>query len=172
MIPATDMKYKIMYKWLISFFTIALLLASCQSHLTITRKKIHKSSKFDTGLSIYKITVDSFAKSGMPVKYQFDSVFSYFAKASYENSSSNNGSKTIFFQKSNTYYNLYAYKDNNSKTKQAVDQIHFVPLRWYFFTVDWNYGLITGGRRTYFFYFDERGKITSFTDDKVNDGPR
>lgn len=54
---------------------IGLVIQGCTTSIQISKRKIHKSSKFDGGFSIYKIIVDSFDAAGKPFKYKTDSVF-------------------------------------------------------------------------------------------------
>jgi hypothetical protein len=150
-------------------------LASCQTRLTITQSKIHKSSKFDGSFSICKIKVDSFSANGIPTKFRTDSTF--YCNANTEPGGNSNTAskarykKTIKFNKSNKYYTWYTWKDNERSSKYKLTKIHFEPLQWYYLYLDWSYGFLTTGHRSSYFYFDKNGKITLVFEDHVNDGP-
>lgn len=62
-------------KNLISILAFICCLIGCATRVEITPKKIFSSEKFDDGVFIHKISVDSFNAAGKPVKYRKDSVF-------------------------------------------------------------------------------------------------
>jgi hypothetical protein len=158
---------------------IVFTLTSCQTNVKISQTRIRKNSKFVGSFVIDKIKVDSFSANGVPKIFHTDSVFYCIANTEVDNDTDSfpvrrnklRYRKKIKFLKPNKYYDWYTWKYNDRNSKYRINQIHFTPLCWYYFSIDWSYGLLTSGQRSHYFYFGKKGKLILLFEDYENNGP-
>jgi hypothetical protein len=78
--------------------------------------------------------------------------------------------KTVLFQKPNKFYRWRVYPHGNRATEQKVDGFCLVPQTWYLLSLDYNFGLLQSGRRSFYFAVNQTGELTMLHKDYERGG--